>query len=83
MLFIINVFIFLIQFYQKITNYFLLPSCRFYPTCSTYAELALRRFGLFKGIILILRRLLRCHPVSIGGKDFLPELFSLYNIFKK
>jgi putative membrane protein insertion efficiency factor len=43
--------------------------CRFYPTCSHYAEQALRQYGLLKGSILAVKRLLRCHPWNEGGFD--------------
>ena len=45
------------------------PVCRFMPTCSTYAEAALKRYGFLKGTYLSLRRVLRCHPFSPGGYD--------------
>ncbi|UCG62370.1 MAG: membrane protein insertion efficiency factor YidD [Candidatus Zixiibacteriota bacterium] len=44
-------------------------SCRFYPTCSHYAEDALRKHGAFKGSVYTVRRLLRCHPWHEGGYD--------------
>lgn len=42
------------------------PTCRFYPTCSSYAVKSLERHGAFKGLALTLRRLLRCHPWHKG-----------------
>ncbi|MCK4351378.1 MAG: membrane protein insertion efficiency factor YidD [Candidatus Krumholzibacteria bacterium] len=45
------------------------PVCRFTPTCSAYAEAALKEYGPRKGAWLALRRLLRCHPFSRGGYD--------------
>ncbi|HMB31815.1 MAG TPA: membrane protein insertion efficiency factor YidD [Desulfohalobiaceae bacterium] len=48
------------------------PHCRFYPTCSEYAIQALEKYGIFKGLYLSLRRILRCHPFSEGGLDPLP-----------
>jgi hypothetical protein len=49
------------------------PRCRFEPTCSTYAIAAIRRFGPFRGGLLALRRLLRCHPWGSSGYDPVPE----------
>ena len=48
-------------------------SCRFQPTCSDYAEVAIARFGPMRGGWLALRRLARCHPFSAGGLDQVPE----------
>ncbi|AAO91410.2 hypothetical cytosolic protein [Coxiella burnetii CbuK_Q154] len=50
-----------------------MSSCRFYPSCSCYAETALKRFGVIKGSGLTVWRLLRCHPFHPGGVDFVPE----------
>jgi hypothetical protein len=49
----------------------LLPagSCKYYPTCSTYALQALKEYGLLRGSILAAWRLLRCNPWSHGGVD--------------
>ena len=44
-------------------------SCRFYPTCSEYAMEAIERYGLFKGGLMSIKRVLRCHPFSKGGFD--------------
>lgn len=45
------------------------PVCRFTPSCSAYAEIAISRYGIFKGFLLALHRVLRCHPFSDGGYD--------------
>jgi len=65
--------LFFIKLYRKFISPFFPPSCRFYPSCSSYSEEALRRFGLKKGLLLSLKRLSRCHPFSAGGYDPVPE----------
>lgn len=47
--------------------------CRYLPTCSEYAYVALARFGIVKGTGLAIWRLLRCHPWAKGGLDPVPE----------
>jgi len=44
-------------------------TCRFEPSCSRYAEQALRKYGLLRGSGMAARRLLRCHPWHEGGYD--------------
>jgi putative membrane protein insertion efficiency factor len=48
------------------------PSCRFEPTCSCYADEALEKWGIWRGIGLSAWRILRCHPFSRGGLDPVP-----------
>jgi uncharacterized protein len=48
------------------------PACRFYPSCSHYAEDALQRHGLWRGSWLVARRVCRCGPWSPGGHDPVP-----------
>jgi putative membrane protein insertion efficiency factor len=45
------------------------PRCKFYPSCSNYAATAVSRYG-FKGLFMSASRLLRCHPWSHGGVDY-------------
>ena len=59
----------LIRAYQICISPFLLPCCRFTPSCSEYAIDAVRSYGPFKGSTLALSRLLRCHPWHPGGYD--------------
>jgi len=47
-------------------------TCRYTPTCSQYAIDAVRKYGIFKGGWLALRRLLRCHPWGGSGYDPVP-----------
>lgn len=47
--------------------------CRYFPTCSTYAYQALAKYGVFKGLYLSIKRLLRCTPFHEGGIDKVPE----------
>jgi putative membrane protein insertion efficiency factor len=65
--------ILLVRFYQRFVSPFRPPSCRFYPSCSSYAVTALTRFGAFKGGWLAARRLGRCHPWTPGGVDEVPQ----------
>lgn len=58
-------------------RFFLSPwignQCRFYPTCSYYAEEAINTYGLTKGCYLALCRLIKCHPWHQGGIDPVPK----------
>ncbi|WP_392563055.1 membrane protein insertion efficiency factor YidD [Orbus sturtevantii] len=67
-----NSFILLIRGYQRFISPLLGPNCRFSPTCSQYAIIALNRFGLIKGSWLTLKRVLKCHPLHEGGDDPVP-----------
>lgn len=61
-----------IRFYQRWISPIKPPSCRFVPTCSTYAYEAINQYGVIKGGGLALRRLLKCHPFHPGGIDRVP-----------
>ncbi|MGD8529355.1 MAG: membrane protein insertion efficiency factor YidD [Syntrophobacterales bacterium] len=58
-----------IRAYQLLISPWTLPSCRFTPTCSEFARQAITTFGVVRGLVLTVRRLLRCHPFHAGGYD--------------
>jgi putative membrane protein insertion efficiency factor len=58
--------------YRTLVSPVLGPRCRFYPSCSQYAEIAVQRHGALKGSWLSARRLARCHPWNPGGVDPVP-----------
>jgi hypothetical protein len=66
------VLLFLVRVYRRVVSPALPPACRFYPSCSQYAETALLRHGAAKGTWLTVRRLVRCHPFHPGGIDPVP-----------
>ena len=55
--------------YKRYLSPLLPPSCRFTPTCSEYARLALLKHGVARGGALALWRLARCQPFGLGGVD--------------
>ncbi|MFZ8825321.1 MAG: membrane protein insertion efficiency factor YidD [Candidatus Caldipriscus sp.] len=64
-----NSLIFVIQAYRKYISPLKPPTCRYYPTCSEYAMISLQKYGLFKGTLKSIWRILRCNPFSKGGID--------------
>jgi hypothetical protein len=65
--------IFLIKFYRKNISPFKVTKCPYFPTCSTYGLEAIEKFGIIKGTVLTLWRVLRCNPFSHGGYDPVPD----------
>lgn len=63
----------LIRLYQWTLSPLIGPACRFHPTCSQYALEAIRLHGAFRGGVLALKRLSRCHPWHPGGVDPVPH----------
>lgn len=66
-----KVLLILIRIYQRRISPTLGKNCRFYPTCSQYTYEALEKYGLLKGGILGIKRILKCHPFNKGGIDLL------------
>lgn len=65
-----KILIFLIKLYQKYVSPLFRSKCRFYPSCSQYAILAINKYGVIKGSIKAIYRILRCNPFSKGGIDY-------------
>ena len=61
-----------VQFYRWVISPMLGPRCRYYPSCSEYALIALKHYGAGKGIWLAIKRIARCHPGCEGGIDPVP-----------
>jgi putative membrane protein insertion efficiency factor len=61
-----------IRFYRRFLSPLKPPMCRFEPTCSEYALVAVRVHGVVKGFLLGAWRLLRCQPLCEGGHDPVP-----------
>ena len=62
----------MIRGYQRFLSPLTPPTCRFYPSCSAYAVIALERHGVVKGTRLAVWRILRCNPWNPGGVDDVP-----------
>ena len=61
-----------VRAYRWVLSPLLPQACRFYPSCSEYAEQALARHGTWRGARLTARRLCRCGPWHVGGYDPVP-----------
>jgi len=57
------------RFISRFLRFTFGPGCRFQPTCSRYAKEAVVKYGIFKGSLLGLKRILRCHPFGKSGYD--------------
>jgi hypothetical protein len=72
-----NILISLVRGYQRFISPLFPPSCRYYPTCSSYTIEAIQVHGAAKGSLMGLARILRCHPFVKGGVDYVPKKFTL------
>ena len=75
-----SLFILLIRLYRLLLSPWFGNQCRFYPSCSVYAEEAMRSHGAGKGLYLTVARLGKCHPWHVGGHDPVPAPKSPENI---
>lgn len=69
--------VFLVNIYQKGISPLLPPTCRYWPSCSTYMKDALMMHGVLLGSIMGIARILRCNPFVRGGVDPVPDFFTL------
>ncbi|MBL7891630.1 MAG: membrane protein insertion efficiency factor YidD [Bacteroidia bacterium] len=70
--FLSMVFVGMIRVYQGAISPYLMPSCRYTPTCSQYGVEAIKKYGPFKGGHLTLKRFLSCQPWGGHGHDPVP-----------
>jgi len=63
-----------IRGYQRLISPLLPRSCRFHPTCSSYALTSVERFGVMRGGWLAIKRIGRCNPFNEGGYDPVPAI---------
>ena len=62
----------IILFYKGAISPLFTPSCRYTPSCSEYALQAVKKHGPWKGFLLAIKRLSKCHPCSGDGYDPVP-----------
>tara|TARA_B100000989_G_C19496766_1_gene452388 strand:- start:808 stop:1038 length:231 start_codon:yes stop_codon:yes gene_type:complete len=65
-------FILSIRIYQLFISPIIGSNCRYSPTCSQYGIIALKKYGIFKGSILTVKRIARCNSLFKGGYDPVP-----------
>lgn len=65
--------LFLVRCYMIFLSPFFGGACKFHPSCSNYAYEAIARHGARRGVVLAVKRLLRCRPFTMGGFDPVPE----------
>jgi uncharacterized protein len=70
--------ILIVMGYKKFISPLFPPSCRYYPTCSTYMVNAIQKHGAILGIVMGLSRICRCHPLAKGGYDPVPKYFTIF-----
>lgn len=73
-----KILIFIVRIYQTLISPLFPPSCRYYPTCSSYMIDALKKHGPILGLIMGISRILRCNPFIRGGMDPVPDNFTVF-----
>jgi hypothetical protein len=68
----------IIRFYQKFISPLKPPTCIYTPTCSEFTLQSVKKFGVFKGLFLGFKRILRCNPMYEGGEDPVPDEFYIF-----
>ena len=71
---IIFIFVFPIKIYQLLISPFFGPNCRFLPTCSEYSIEAIEKHGILRGIIIAIKRIIKCNPFGASGYDPIPDV---------
>ncbi len=72
-----------IKIYQLSLGQLFPRVCRFEPTCSNYAIEAITRYGVYRGMLMGLWRIIRCSPLSVGGLDPVPKRSDLKYFVRK
>ena len=62
-----------VRFYQRAISPAIPARCKYHPSCSEYAVEAIRRYGVLRGVVLAVWRILRCNPWSHGGLDLVED----------
>ena len=78
-----SIILLLIRFYKNAVSPHIPRSCRYFPSCSSYAYEAVEKFGPCRGLYLAVKRVLRCHPFHQGGFDPVPADFTLLTLKRK
>ena len=68
-----KIIILIIKTYQITLSPLLGSNCRFHPTCSEYTIQAVNEHGVYRGLILGIKRILKCHPLGPKGYDPVPD----------
>jgi putative membrane protein insertion efficiency factor len=64
-----TIVLYLLRAYKWAISPMFSPACRYVPTCSEYAVEAVQRYGAWRGGLMSIKRLLRCHPLACSGYD--------------